>query len=134
MLSYLLDGLHEDLNRVINKPTVDQKESDGRPDSVVSLESWENHLKRNRSIIQELLHGQFKSTLDCPDCKRVSITFDPYMMISLPIPSQEYSKFFLYFIFDKHRKLPSKIYLNLPNNATKDEVLEKIANVTKASK
>jgi len=32
------------------------------------------------------MHGQFKSTVRCPDCDKVSITFDPYMSISLPIP------------------------------------------------
>jgi len=56
------------------------------------------------------------------------------MMISLPIPSQEYSKFFLYFIFHQHRKLPSKIYLNMPHNATRDEIMEKIAQLTKVEK
>lgn len=32
------------------------------------------------------MHGQFKSTVRCPDCDKLSITFDPYMSISLPIP------------------------------------------------
>lgn len=32
------------------------------------------------------MHGQFKSTVRCPDCDKVSITFDPYMSVSLPIP------------------------------------------------
>lgn len=32
------------------------------------------------------MHGQFKSTVRCPDCDKLSITFDPYMNISLPIP------------------------------------------------
>lgn len=32
------------------------------------------------------MHGQFKSTVRCPDCYKLSITFDPYMSISLPIP------------------------------------------------
>lgn len=32
------------------------------------------------------MHGQFKSTVKCPDCDKLSITFDPYMSVSLPIP------------------------------------------------
>lgn len=32
------------------------------------------------------MHGQFKGTVRCPDCDKLSITFDPYMSISLPIP------------------------------------------------
>lgn len=45
-----------------------------------------NHLKRNQSVIVDLMHGLYKSTVRCPDCDRVSVTFEPYMNISLPIP------------------------------------------------
>ena len=33
----LLDGLHEDLNRIIEKPHIEEEEGDGRENSVVSL-------------------------------------------------------------------------------------------------
>jgi len=32
LLAYLLDGLHEDLNRVVDKPYAKQIEAAGRPD------------------------------------------------------------------------------------------------------
>ena len=32
------------------------------------------------------MHGQFKSTVKCPDCEKVSIIFDSFMSVSLPIP------------------------------------------------
>ena len=38
LLSFLLDGLHEDLNRVHDKPYVELKDSDGRPDEIVAQE------------------------------------------------------------------------------------------------
>jgi len=113
------------------KPHIETKDSDTRPDEIVAAETWENHLKRNKSKIQELMHGQYKSTLDCPDCKRISITFDPYMMISLPIPNIEFSKFFAYFIYTSNKKLPSKINLILPSNATAPEIAEKLSGLTK---
>lgn len=31
----MLDGLHEDLNRILKKPYIEEKEADGRPDAVV---------------------------------------------------------------------------------------------------
>ncbi|KAF3440684.1 hypothetical protein FNV43_RR18968 [Rhamnella rubrinervis] len=31
--------------------------------------------------------GQYKSTLVCPVCRKVSVTFDPFMYLSLPLPS-----------------------------------------------
>lgn len=33
------------------------------------------------------MQGQYKSTLVCPVCNKVSITFDPFMYLSLPLPS-----------------------------------------------
>eukprot|EP01087_Luapelamoeba_hula_P023258 TRINITY_DN8513_c0_g1_i1.p1 TRINITY_DN8513_c0_g1~~TRINITY_DN8513_c0_g1_i1.p1 ORF type:complete len:1313 (+),score=298.81 TRINITY_DN8513_c0_g1_i1:395-3940(+) len=86
LLAFLLDGLHEDLNRVVDKPYVESVESNGRSDEIVAAESWEAHLKRNKSIIVDLFQGQFKSTVVCPVCDRVSITFDPFMYLSLPLP------------------------------------------------
>uniref|UniRef100_A0ACB8ECH0 Ubiquitin carboxyl-terminal hydrolase 32 n=1 Tax=Sphaerodactylus townsendi TaxID=933632 RepID=A0ACB8ECH0_9SAUR len=61
LLAFLLDGLHEDLNRVHDKPYVELKDSDGRPDWEVAAEAWENHLRRNRSIVVDLFHGQLRS-------------------------------------------------------------------------
>lgn len=34
LLAFLLDGLHEDLNRVKKKPYLELKDANGRPDSV----------------------------------------------------------------------------------------------------
>lgn len=87
LLAFLLDGLHEDLNRVKCKPYSEAKDSDGRPDEEVADEYWGNHLARNDSIIVDICQGQYKSTLVCPICKKVSVTFDPFMYLSLPLPS-----------------------------------------------
>uniref|UniRef100_A0A7S2FKD8 ubiquitinyl hydrolase 1 n=1 Tax=Octactis speculum TaxID=3111310 RepID=A0A7S2FKD8_9STRA len=85
LMNFLLDGLHEDLNRIHQKPYTESVDSDGRPDPVVAKESLDRYKLRNDSKIQDLFLGQFKSTLVCPDCGNVSITFDPYTMISLPL-------------------------------------------------
>lgn len=34
LLAFLLDGLHEDLNRIRKKPYIQLKDADGRPDKV----------------------------------------------------------------------------------------------------
>ncbi|KAE8710711.1 Ubiquitin carboxyl-terminal hydrolase 9 [Hibiscus syriacus] len=87
LLAFLLDGLHEDLNRVKQKPYIEMKDSDGRPDEEVSVECWRNHKARNDSVIVDVFQGQYKSTLVCPVCSKISITFDPFMYLSLPLPS-----------------------------------------------
>ncbi|KAL3742844.1 hypothetical protein ACJRO7_018193 [Eucalyptus globulus] len=87
LLAFLLDGLHEDLNRVKKKPYIEAKDSDGRPDREVADESWKYHKARNDSIIVDVCQGQYKSTLVCPACSKISITFDPFMYLTLPLPS-----------------------------------------------
>lgn len=89
LLAFLLDGLHEDLNRVKKKPYLELKDADGRPDSVVAKEAWDNHLRRNNSIIVDIFHGLFKSTLVCPECAKVSVTFDPFCYLTLPLPMRK---------------------------------------------
>uniref|UniRef100_W5UFB2 Ubiquitin carboxyl-terminal hydrolase n=1 Tax=Ictalurus punctatus TaxID=7998 RepID=W5UFB2_ICTPU len=86
LLSFLLDGLHEDLNRVKNKEYIELKDADGRPDQEVADEAWCNHRRRNDSVIVDTFHGLFKSTLVCPECKKVSVTFDPFCYLSIPLP------------------------------------------------
>ncbi|CAD5218340.1 unnamed protein product [Bursaphelenchus okinawaensis] len=89
LMSFLLDGLHEDLNRIVKKPYIEERESDGRPDEVVAEEAWSDYKKRNDSVIVDLMHGQIKSTLVCPVCDKVSIKFDPILYLTVPVPQRE---------------------------------------------
>jgi len=54
VLAFLLDGLHEDLNRVKDKPYVEAKDGDDRPDEEIADEYWNYHLARNDSIIVDV--------------------------------------------------------------------------------
>ena len=49
-------------------------------------EAWRNHRRRNDSVIVDTFHGLFKSTLICPECRKVSVTFDPFCYLSVPLP------------------------------------------------
>jgi ubiquitin carboxyl-terminal hydrolase 4/11/15 len=55
----------------------------------MSRESEVNYSKRIQSYVRNLMVGQFKSTVVCLTCKKVSVCFDPYLLISLPIPANE---------------------------------------------
>lgn len=90
LLAFLLDGLHEDLNRVADKPYVELKDSNNRPDIICAQEAWENHLLRNKSIIVDLFHGQLKSAVRCRACDTESVRFDPFNYLTLPLPMESY--------------------------------------------
>ena len=42
---------------MLNKPYVQNVDSNGRADEVVAFESWANHLQRNQSVVVDLMHG-----------------------------------------------------------------------------
>ncbi len=128
-MAYLLDGIHEDLNRVTKKPYVETKESEGGDDDLIAKESWENHLKRNQSVIVDLMHGQYKSQVTCPDCKRSPITFDPFLSLSLPIPAPNLVILTFYLLEKNTDKLPCKILLHVAPTATYSEILTEISKV-----
>ncbi|XP_035131376.1 ubiquitin carboxyl-terminal hydrolase 19 isoform X43 [Callithrix jacchus] len=73
-MAFLLDGLHEDLNRIQNKPYTETVDSDGRPDEVVAEEAWQRHKMRNDSFIVDLFQGQYKSKLVCPVCAKFLVS------------------------------------------------------------
>ncbi|KAL4578642.1 hypothetical protein LXL04_014769 [Taraxacum kok-saghyz] len=50
LLAFLLDGLHEDLNRVKQKPYFETKDTDSRPDEEVANEFWSYH-KANSIVL-----------------------------------------------------------------------------------
>jgi len=88
LLNFLIDGLHEDLNLVLQKPAVVDEESDGsRPDELVSRLSLEKYHLRNKSRIVDLMAGLFKNTVECHTCNKKSIKFDPFQIVTVPIPT-----------------------------------------------
>nr|XP_014353499.1 PREDICTED: ubiquitin carboxyl-terminal hydrolase 11 [Latimeria chalumnae] len=114
LLSFLLDGLHEDLNRVKKKEYIELKDAEGRPDQEVVTEAWQNHLRRNDSIIVDIFHGLFKSTLVCPECGKVSVTFDPFCYLSVPLPVSKERIMEVFFVSMDPRSKPFQHRLVVP--------------------
>ncbi|CAI9781376.1 unnamed protein product [Fraxinus pennsylvanica] len=127
LLAFLLDGLHEDLNRVRCKPYVEAKPSDGRPDEEVAEEYWRNHLARNNSIIVDVCQGQYRSTLVCPHCRNVSVTFDPFMYLSLPLPSTSTRTMTLTLVKADGSIQPSPFTVYVPKNGKLQDLLQALS-------
>ncbi|VDK39516.1 unnamed protein product [Taenia asiatica] len=113
-LRYLVQGLHEDVNRVTKRPpseVPDYDKEDRMPDSKKAALYWQRYKRIDDSIIAgehrhernfypellislstfillvvDLFLGQLMSTLECMSCGHKSTTFDPFWDLSLPIP------------------------------------------------
>mmetsp|Transcript_16921 Transcript_16921/g.23942 ORF Transcript_16921/g.23942 Transcript_16921/m.23942 type:complete len:685 (-) Transcript_16921:63-2117(-) len=96
LLAFLLDGIHEDLNRVKKRPYIEDKDCDGTNDTSDSMDAWENYLKRNKSIVVDLFQGQLRNTMKCCNtkiqnadgstgCGHRNVKFDSFMYLSLPM-------------------------------------------------
>ncbi|VDP43483.1 unnamed protein product [Heligmosomoides polygyrus] len=111
LLAYVLDGLHEDLNRIKVKPYVPDDETLERLEEHEATEkSWQAYKARNDSVIVDLVHGQLKSTLVCPVCAKVSIKFDPFCFLSVPLPPKEKVRQVVTLIFNTKRRW-AKVYI-----------------------
>ena len=91
-LGFLLDGLQEDLSRIHKKPYIEKPDSTdemiNNPAAIREMAEkvWDIAKQRDDSVIGDLFRGLYKSTLVCPVCDKVSITFDPFNNLTLPLP------------------------------------------------
>ncbi|XP_072480366.1 ubiquitin carboxyl-terminal hydrolase 8 isoform X2 [Notamacropus eugenii] len=87
LLLFLMDGLHEDLNKADNRKRHKEENNDHLDDFRAAEHAWQKHKQLNESIIVALFQGQFKSTVQCLTCHRKSRTFEAFMYLSLPLAS-----------------------------------------------
>lgn len=88
-LRYLLQALHDDINRGERARRYSVNEMD---ESLTDKEKaeihWSNYVQTNNSMIIDLFCGQLKSVLKCCKCKHRSVTFEVFWDLSLPIPQR----------------------------------------------
>lgn len=92
LLRFLLDGLHEDLNRVRQKPKwYELEDVDGETDATKAARYWQYNVERNSSPVGDLFAGQLMSELVCSRCSRRSTCFDPCWDVSVQLDARSSS-------------------------------------------
>lgn len=95
-LHYVLQGLHEDINRVQQKvkvqPLDEKEEAKYQTDAEKANAYWDRYRMIDNSMIVDIFVGQLRSTLTCQSCRHASTTFDPFWDLSVPIPSRGKSR------------------------------------------
>ncbi|GLA61868.1 CSN-associated deubiquitinating enzyme Ubp12 [Aspergillus tubingensis] len=130
-LLFLLDGLQEDLNRIMKKPYIEKPDS--TDEMVHNKEAlaefadkcWDIYKARNDSVITDLFAGMYKSTLVCPACDKVSIIFDPFNNLTLQLPIENlWGKEIFYFPLNKK---PVLVDVEIDKNASVKALKEQVA-------
>lgn len=128
-LSWLLDALHEDLNRIYSKPYCEKPELNdddvGNPHAIRALADtcWDQYKQRNDSVIVDLFTGLYQSTLVCPDCQKTSVTFDPFNDLTLPLPISR-KWYHTFTVVDIGAKLIRRIEVELNKTLSYDVLLQ----------
>lgn len=92
-LAFFLDGLHEDMNRVLQKPSpLSQEEeqenerlAESQGHEFASALAWRRHLERGKSFLVDLFQGQLRSSVRCTRCGYCSSQYDPFLYLSVPV-------------------------------------------------
>jgi len=129
LLAFLLSGLSEDLNRIVDKPYMEAPDSDGRPDKELADIWWSNHLKRELSIIVALFTGQYKSLLTCSECKYESARFEPFCFMQLPLPEDDQLTVQLLFFPRNEQEVLMKYSIRVKHDQTLFDLLVNLAKV-----
>ena len=129
-LNFLIDGLHEDLNLVKDKPSIQEEKI--KNERVKSKIEWLNFKRRNQSVIIKLFYGQFLSYISCPnpDCQKNTTKFEPFMSVSVPLTLQKKRiNATCFFIFYYTNIKPILIELSLNNDCTVMALRNKISKI-----
>uniref|UniRef100_A0A3Q3GHN0 Ubiquitin carboxyl-terminal hydrolase n=1 Tax=Kryptolebias marmoratus TaxID=37003 RepID=A0A3Q3GHN0_KRYMA len=84
-LRFLLDGLHNEVNRVALRPKPSVEDLDRLTDEEKARRMWNLYLEREDSKVVDLFVGQLKSSLTCTVCGFRSTVFDPFWDLSIPV-------------------------------------------------
>ena len=89
LLGSLLNGIHEDLNRMKDKPYVENVVGDGKTDAADAQDAWDGYKSRNDSFVVDTFQSQTRSRLRCLECENMSVSFDTSMYLSVAVPTDE---------------------------------------------
>jgi len=134
LLAFLLSGLSEDLNRIVDKPYIEAPDSDGRPNKELADIWWNNHLKREFSIIVALFTGQYKSLLTCSTCKYESARFEPFCFMQLPLPEDDQITIQLIYYPRYHHDSLMKYAIRVKHDGTLSDLLVNLSKVLLADR
>ncbi|CAF1315353.1 unnamed protein product [Adineta steineri] len=132
-LLFLINTIHDELNLAAPGRCRQQNKNSfscvttSIASSELARRAWLEYTDANQSIITSIFSAQLHSTLRCNQCKEESKTFEPYLLLSLPIPQKIIKPVFITVVFLNQSPKQLQIGLCLPITNTVKDVREAIA-------
>lgn len=101
----------------------------GRPDHEVAAEALANHRRCNDSFISDLFQAQYRSELTCPVCRQRSVTFDPFLFISLPLPQCRMRVLDITVIYRDHDRPDLRVGASVDMSGTIEDVRVEVSRL-----
>ena len=106
------------------------QDSTGRSDECIAEEALSNHMRSNNSFVLDLFQAQYRSSLRCPKCNQQSITFDPFICLSLPIPQRSSRAIIVTTVFLNSTRAPLRIGTTVPLNGSVADLRAAVTEMT----
>lgn len=127
VLTFLLDGLHEDVNKApYPRPIVEDPCTGDKSDVQIATEAWSGNLKRNNSKIVDIFQFQVRSEVQFPDALDRSLKFEPMMYLTLPVPKPPHAMTVTVLPFEYPEKPPVKRTVQIAKDRTFADLADKL--------
>ncbi|KAI8814912.1 hypothetical protein BJ742DRAFT_194564 [Cladochytrium replicatum] len=124
-LQFLLDTVHEEVNKIVKKPYIELPDFDDSADpNFVGSEFWNAHKARNDSIVVDQFQGMYRSKMTCEECGKTSVKCDPYMSLTVDLPELPIE---IQFILVTKAMQKLKYQFNMRAESTVNDLYDEIA-------
>jgi ubiquitin C-terminal hydrolase len=91
LISFLLETLHQELNKANNSPQAQIDFNINEADSYDENKALQNFIndfiKKNKSIVSDIFYGTIRSTEKCHKCKRIKYSFKTFNLLIFKLKS-----------------------------------------------
>ncbi|XP_068510755.1 ubiquitin carboxyl-terminal hydrolase 43 isoform X3 [Anas acuta] len=123
-LLWLLDRMHEDLGAA---SPAQGPCATAEPVPEHSSSAGGAAAPRAQSFVQSHFQAQYRSSLTCPHCLKQSNTFDPFLCVSLPIPTRQTRALNVTLVLQRDAGRPLRVGLAVPLRGTVAELRAMVA-------
>ncbi len=89
VLSLIIDHMHNAVSYPVNITYSGEPKNKTDEIMIESIKNWGRSYNKEYSTILEMMYGQYYGNITCMNCKNVSVIYEPFNMMIIPISNSE---------------------------------------------